>query len=117
MEFSFNIEEKNTANIIHLSGNLIDKNHGDGLRQAVDDLLLNDSKKFIIDMKDLKYMNSTGLGVLITILTKARKSSGEAVICCVAQKIKELLIMTKLNTVFISAETIDEGIKKLNTKN
>jgi anti-sigma B factor antagonist len=45
-------------------------------------------------------MNSTGLNVLLNILSKARKSGGEAVICCVPEKIKSLLVITKLINVF-----------------
>jgi anti-anti-sigma factor len=45
-------------------------------------------------------MNSTGLNVLLMILTKARKAGGEAVLCNVSSNISSLLSVTKLNSVF-----------------
>jgi anti-anti-sigma factor len=51
-------------------------------------------------MSDFKYMNSTGLNTLITILTRARKAGGEAIVCSVPDNIKSLLAITKLNSIF-----------------
>ena len=58
-------------------------------------------------------MNSSGLNVLIQLLTKTRNNGGESVIFNVNKKITELLIITKLNTLFKIAETEEEAIKML----
>ncbi|MCB0494437.1 MAG: STAS domain-containing protein, partial [Cyclobacteriaceae bacterium] len=46
------------------------------------------------------HINSSGLGVLITLLTKARKVGGEVVLANPSAYIKNLLLITKLNTIF-----------------
>lgn len=41
---------------------------------------------YVIDLSAFQYMNSTGLSVLLNILSKARKLGGEAIICAVPEK-------------------------------
>lgn len=111
MAFSFTSEEKNNVRIFHLEGSLMESQHATTLLEEINELIANDTGKFILDLQELKYMNSTGLGVLISILTKARKAAGEAIICNVPVKIRELLIITKLNTVFTVADNIEQAMK------
>lgn len=113
MDFNFKIEEKKDYCVMHFSGNLIEKSQAIGMFERFDDLLGKDVNKFIIDMSGFGYMNSTGLNTLITILTRARKAGGEAVICCVPENIKSLLVITKLNNIFNVAETEQEAAGSL----
>ena len=113
MVLDFNIKEEDNIQILTISGELIDKNQAINLLNAVDELVESDKNKLIIDIKDLKYMNSSGLNVLIQLLTKTRNNGGESVIYNVNKKITELLIITKLNTLFKFAETKEEAIKML----
>lgn len=109
MEFTYKVEEKKNYCVLHFAGNLIEKNQALDMFQRFDELLNKDVKKFIVDMSDFRYMNSTGLNTLITILTRARKSGGEAIVCCVPQNIKSLLAITKLNNIFTVAENEKEA--------
>ena len=79
----------------------------------MDELLTVGKNKLVIDLSDLKYMNSSGLNVLIQLLTKTRISGGDSVICHVNKKVNELLIITKLNTLFKVADTQKDAIKLL----
>ena len=117
MEFGYHIEEQDGVNIIHLTGNLIEKYQGNSLFEDIEHLILKDSQKFVLDMTGLEYLNSTGINVLITILTRARKASGEAVMCCVPKRIKDMLLITKLNTIFMVTESMKEAVKKLEIVN
>jgi anti-anti-sigma factor len=66
---------------------------------------------FALDLADLSFMNSSGLGVLIKILTKARTAGGEAVLLRSNAQIEQLLLMTKLNKVFklfVSEEEVNQ---------
>lgn len=116
MSFYHTIKEQNKINLIELRGNLLERNQATDLLNEVNNLLEQDSKKFIICLKDFHYINSTGLNVMVTILTRARKAGGEVVICCVSEKVKELLVITKLNAVFIVTETKEEAVKYLDTE-
>src|SRR5437667_11979591 len=106
MEFSYELDQKDDLNVISVSGNLIEKNQAIEMLDEIEDLILKESNRFIINMTSFKYLNSTGLNVLINILTKERKTDGEVIICCVHPKINEMLIITNLYTIL----TVDEDL-------
>jgi len=114
MDFNYQIEEKKDYNLVSISGNLIEKNQASNLLEEINELVEKDSNKFILNMQDFKYMNSTGLTILLNILTKARKSGGEAVICNVPDRIKSLLVITKLNNVFSVVDSEALAAQNLN---
>lgn len=113
MVLDYSISEENGKEILSLTGELIDKNQAIQMIKSVDELLESGKNKFVIDLSGLKYMNSSGLNVLIQLLTKTRTSGGESVICHVSKKVNELLIITKLNTLFKVADTKEEAFKLL----
>ena len=114
MFFTHTVKKQGSIHVFALTGELIDKNQAEKLIEEVNEIILNNHIHFVIDLSALKYLNSSGLTILIQILTKARKAGGEAVIANVGKRIKELLIITKLNTVFTVADTVEQGITKLN---
>jgi anti-sigma B factor antagonist len=113
MLFDFSISEQPNYAVISLSGELIEKNQATDLLKKVDELLENDKSKIAINMSALKYMNSSGLNTLIQLLTKARNKGGDTVIYNMNKKINELLLITKLNTLFKVVESEDEALKLL----
>lgn len=113
MVFNFTITEENNFQLLILSGDLIDKNQATDLLLKVDELLLAQKNKLMIDLSDLKYMNSSGLNVLIQILTKSRTQGGESVIFNVNKKVNDLLVITKLNTLFKVVDSKTEAVSLL----
>jgi len=113
MILDYTITEDNSFQILVLKGELIDKNQAVDLIKKVDELLDAGKTKWIINLEELKYMNSSGLNVLIQLLTKTRTRGGESVICHVSKKVNELLIITKLNTLFKIVDTKEEAYKIL----
>jgi anti-sigma B factor antagonist len=111
MEFGFKITQKDSYSLIKLSGNLMEKNQANSLMEEMDSHNEGEHLNYVIDLSDFQYMNSTGLNVLLNILTKARKSGGEAVICAVPEKINSLLVITKLNNVFSVLENEEAAAK------
>lgn len=109
MVFNYKITEENDTQQLSLSGELIDKNQSIELLTSVEDLLRDGKNKLMIDLSDLKYMNSSGLNVLIQILTKTRTAGGDSVIFNVNKKVNDLLVITKLNTLFKVVETKEEA--------
>lgn len=102
--------EKYGAVVIELKGNVMGgddtKDFNDLLHKLVADGKLN----IIVDLSDVKFMNSSGLGMLIGGLTTMKKSNGSLKLANVSDKIESLLIITKLITIFESYETVDEAV-------
>lgn len=114
MEFGYEIKEKVNYALVQIKGNLIEKNQANDLLDDIDQRLDKDATNFVIDLEDFKYMNSTGLNVLLNILSKARKAGGEAVICRVPEKIKTLLVITKLINVFSVVDSEEIAAQNFN---
>ncbi|PKK84668.1 MAG: anti-sigma factor antagonist [candidate division Zixibacteria bacterium HGW-Zixibacteria-1] len=81
------------------------------LHERLHEMIEQGRKKFVIDLSRVEWMNSTGLGILISGLTTLRNNKGELKIANVTEKIKSLLIITKLATVFEAYDTVDDAIK------
>lgn len=113
MLFDFSISDQNATVVISLEGELIEKNQANALLSKVDELLARDKSKFAINMEKLKYMNSSGLNTLIQMLTKARNKGGDTVIYNMNKKINDLLVITKLNTLFKVVDSEEQAMKML----
>jgi len=110
MIFNYNIETKENLQIVSLSGSLMEKTEANELVSEIENYVSEGFNKIILNLENLKYLNSSGLSVLITILTKCRNTGGEVVISNLSDKVKELFLITKLNTVFTVTESIDEAV-------
>jgi len=86
--------------IFNLEGNLMSDDDRAAIKQAFEEDLDNGESRFIIDMSQLQHMNSTGIGVFITLYTKVRSRGGEMVIVNPTDNIRNLLSITKLDAVF-----------------
>lgn len=114
MVFEYKLNKQENINLFHLSGELIDRNQASALLAEIDDSISKGENKILLNLQELKYINSSGLNVLINILTKARKVGGEVAICCVNKKITELLVITKLDSIFNVKENEEKAIEILN---
>ncbi len=114
MSFSYTIRTENNIVVATLSGEIIDRSQAQNLFDEIEKKVHDGQVRFVFDLSEVKYLNSTGLNILINVLTKARKNGGELVIAGISKKVNELLLITKLNTVFIVTNTVDEALERLN---
>jgi anti-sigma B factor antagonist len=114
MNFSYAISQADPVAVIAMQGNLLDKDSAQQLLADVDKLAEDGHANFIFELTSMKLMNSTGLNVLIQALTHARRAGGEVVVACIPNKVRELLLLTRLNAVFHVYNTLDEARAHLN---
>jgi anti-sigma B factor antagonist len=103
--------EENGVMIIEPKGKIMGGPESTELHDLLHELIEQDKKSVVIDLGQVDWMNSTGLGLLISGLTTLRKSGGELKLANVTDKIQSLLTITKLVTIFKSFDTVDEAIK------
>lgn len=101
---------QNGISILTLSGNLLGEKDSAPIMEAMATSMENKSKHFVMDLKEMKYINSTGLSVLLTILTKSRNAGGEMVLVNLPEQLSDLLKITKLSEVFPQANSVEEAI-------
>jgi anti-sigma B factor antagonist len=113
-EIDFNIQNTGKGFIkISLEGDLIGEAIGPRIMEEINDLLYNGHRKFLIDISNVRYVNSSGIGMLITMLTKVRNKEGEMVLMKPSAHFQKLLLITKLNKIFSIVETEDEAARIL----
>ena len=87
--------------VIYLEGNLLGEHSNapvmDLIKQAIDA----GNKKVIFNLAAMTFINSTGLGMLLTAVSKTRNAGGELALCSLPEQMKKLLLMTKLESAFI----------------
>ena len=116
MEFKFSTDSRGDFAVINMEGDLMDRSQAVPMLEEVEHLILKDCKSFVISMESTRFLNSTGLNVLISVLTKSRKAGGDTYVCCVPEKINELFNITKLNSVFTISPSVDEAISLFKAK-
>ena len=99
--------------VLFLSGDLIGEDNGASILELATDHIKNNIRYCIVDISHIRYINSSGIGVLITILTKFRNKGGEVYLVKPSENVKKLLIITKLNAIFNVAEDEEEAVNGL----
>lgn len=101
-------EIKNNTLIIRLTGDLIGESDGTAVLEMATNAIQKNALTCIIDISNLRYINSSGIGVLITILTKFRNKGGEVYLLKPSDSVQKLLVITKLNAIFQIVQTEQE---------
>jgi anti-sigma B factor antagonist len=102
--------ESKGITIIELTGNVMGGPDATSLNDQLHKLIDANKKKVVVDLDEVKFINSSGLGMLIGGLTTLRNSGGEMKLARASKKIEDLLKMTKLSTVFDIHKTVNEAI-------
>ena len=97
---NFSHEIKGNRLTITLSGDLIGEDNGASVIEVVGNAIQDKVLSCVVDISNLRYINSSGIGVLITILTKFRNKGGEVYLMKPSESVQKLLVITKLNAIF-----------------
>lgn len=112
MKFDFELQDD--LIIISFDGDLIGEENGPSILEVVNKNIQEGVIKCAIDISKVRYINSSGIGVLITILTKFRNKEGEVVLVNPSDQVKKLLVITKLNNIFTIEDDLEAVRKVLN---
>jgi len=86
--------------VLDLSGRITLGEGSVQLRDAVKDLVAKGHKKIVLNLGDVSYMDSSGVGELVTAFTTVKNQGGELKLVNLTKKIEDLMTITKLVTVF-----------------
>ncbi|MBK9148340.1 MAG: STAS domain-containing protein [Flavobacteriales bacterium] len=113
LPFGLEITEQQGIPVFHMKGRLMDQQQADRLMEALNAELDKGASSVVLDMGELQYMNSTGLNILISVLTATRNKSGDTFIARVSHGVRQLFLVTKLDTVFTITDQVEEAIAKI----
>lgn len=85
------------------------------MKKALHRLLRNQRPRLALDMRQVEYIDSSGLAVLVSCLQSSRKKSGDVCLFGMRDTVKTLFELTRLDSVFPIVERQQEVIGKLST--
>jgi anti-sigma B factor antagonist len=107
----YTIDNHTDVKLITLKGRLIEKSQADDLIMDFEKLVEGGTSNYLMSLGGLEYVNSTGLNLLIGMFTTARNAGGELVIGGISPKVKKLMVMTKLDSIFKIYDSVAEATK------
>ncbi len=97
--------------ILEMSGKLMGGPDSDAFDEILKTLIHEGCKNVIVHMDKVKWVNSTGLGILISGYTTLKKNGGELKLLKVSDRIENIFIVSKLYTVFESFQDEEEAVQ------
>jgi len=111
MKVKIDKEIREDIAILNLSGSLLGGPDSYERMPAEFKTLIDDGlKKVVVNLDQVRRMNSTGLGILIRCYMSVKKADGDLKLTGLGDTIKGILVMTKLNTVFDTYPTLEDAI-------
>ena len=86
--------------VLTLNGRIVLGGESHALREKLKNVLAEEKKKIVLNMANVKYIDSSGLGVLVAAHNSAKTQSASLRLCNLGEKFDEVLQITKLRTVF-----------------
>jgi anti-sigma B factor antagonist len=111
MTMTTSIRQASSVTIVDISGRIVIGEESAALRDLVRDLLTKGHKKILFNLGDVDYIDSTGLGSLISAFTSVLKQGGELKLFNLTNKVQDVLQITKLYTVFDILNDEAAGVK------
>jgi len=112
-----NNQQKDGVLVIFLEGNLLGEHANAPVMELLKSGLESGTSKVVFNLSNLKFINSTGIGMMMMALTKLRNSGGELALCNAPEQMKKILQITKLESVFKVYTAEDEAIEYLKNYN
>jgi len=100
MSMKFTTRQVDGVTILDLSGRITLGEGSVTLRDAVKDVLSKGSKSILLNLANVDYIDSSGLGELVSAYTTVKNQGGELKLLHLTTKVHDLLQITKLYTVF-----------------
>ena len=100
MELKVHTREVEDVTMVDVSGRIILGDETSTLRKTIRDLVSNGKKKIVLNLAEVSYIDSSGVGELVASYTAVRNAGGELKLLNLTKKVHDLLQVTKLYTIF-----------------
>jgi anti-sigma B factor antagonist len=100
MNLRMTSKEVNGVSVLTLDGRIVLGEESHFLREKLKSLLAEGKKKIVLNMTDITYIDSAGMGILIAAHVSAKNQGASVRLCHLGKKFQEVMQMTKILTVF-----------------
>ncbi len=112
------IKEKieNHVAVLSLHGKMMGGPETTALHDHIRGLMKDGINKVVIDLGGVKWINSSGLGVLMAAMTTLKNSEGQMKLANVTEKVESLLMITQLIRIFDTFDSVDRAVSSMSEK-
>lgn len=96
--------------IFELKGNLLGEVDGKPMMMECTKALNADCSKLIFNLEHLKFINSTGLGSILTLVNKSNEKKVKILFTNLPAQLSKLIAITKLESILISTDTVESAL-------
>ena len=107
---SFQVSKVNDVTVIEVEGQLIVGNRNELKKEVLEKIELGE-QTFVIDFANTAYIDSSGLGVLVSLSKNIREHGGELRLSSLSEDLRTLFELTKLDTLFQIAEDKERALE------
>ena len=104
-------DDRDSIVILRLDGKLMGGPDAETIQNAIREAVGEGKKNVLVDLGNVSWVNSTGLGILIANYTTLKREEGKLKLLNVSKRIESILMVTKLNTIFDSYSTEEEALQ------
>ena len=116
MPLALNARGVGKVTVVQCSGRIVAGNETEALRAHISGMM-QDRKDFVLHLGDVVFIDSSGLGTMVRLLTTTRKSHGDLKLCNVPLAIEKLLKMSNLNRLFETHDSEESAISAFYRRN
>lgn len=109
MDLSLATHDDDNAVVLNVSGE-VDVYSAPALSERINEILDSGSRRIVVDLSAVEFIDSTGLGALVGGHNRARDLGGELLLVCTVERVIKLLRITGLNDVFTIKSSVDEAL-------
>ena len=107
---NYSVSEQDDIIIISLTGKIMGGPEATEINEKFNQLIDDKNLKVVIDLSEVEWMNSSGLGILIGAVSLYKNNDGQLRILNVSDRIQNLLKITKLAGIFETSNSLEEAV-------
>jgi anti-sigma B factor antagonist len=107
---NFTTAQRGAITVISLQGNLMGGPDASALNSTLHDLVTKGTRRVVVDLHEVQFMNSSGLGILIGGASTMKNAGGGLAIAGASEKILALITITRLGKVLATYPTVDAAV-------
>lgn len=108
LDLEMEVLEQQGASVLVVHGQ-IDVHTAPRLREQLVELVTQGARRIVVDLNDVDFLDSTGLGVLVGVLKRVRTHDGELVLACQRPRVLKVFEITGLTSVFPIHLSVDDA--------
>ncbi|MBK5276133.1 MAG: STAS domain-containing protein [Desulfuromonadales bacterium] len=104
-------EQNGAVTVIVVREERLDAHNSDELKAEMNRLFEGGTKDLLVDLKEVRFIDSSGLGVLVSGYKNASTRQGSIKLCSLQSQVKSMFELTRLHRVFDIYQTVDEALE------